>query len=104
MILGGGTDNGFSLDTIVINVQTLQIDSKTYPKMVKGIDLRNKIVKHENNIYAIGGNNYVCSCLSLESKKWKLLNSYSNLVEDNLDSWCCAKSILCTPSNSKNIF
>lgn len=60
--------------------------------MNKGRDLRNKAIKFQNQIYTIGGNFYDGEKLDLREKQWEELKPYNDLVNNNLDSWCCALS------------
>ena len=60
--------------------------------MNKGRDLRNKAIKFQNQIFTIGGNFYDGEKLDLREKGWEQLKPYNDLVNDNLDSWCCALS------------
>lgn len=60
--------------------------------MNKGRDLRNKAIKFQNQIFTIGGNFYDGEKLDLREKNWEELKPYNDLVNDNLDSWCCALS------------
>lgn len=90
IILGGGYNNGFSLEVL-----SLDLEKKTWtklPAMSEGKDLRNKLVCHNNCLFAIGGNNYKAEKLSLIKNQWESLKSYANCYQDNLDSWSCALS------------
>ena len=60
--------------------------------MNNGRDLRNKAIKFKNQIYTIGGNFYDGEKLDLRSSAWTEIKPYNDLVNDNLDSWCCALS------------
>ena len=60
--------------------------------MNKGRDLRNKAIKFKNEIYTIGGNFYDGEKLDIRASQWGELKPYNDLVNDNLDSWCCALS------------
>ena len=89
-LLGGGYNNGFSLE-----VSSLDLEKKVWtelPNMSEGKDLRNKLVFHNNCLYAIGGNNYKAERFSLVKNCWENLKSYANCYQDNLDSWSCALS------------
>jgi len=88
VILGGGYNNGFCLET-----NQLDINTNTWrqlPAMSDGRDLRNKIVSVGGNVYAIGGNNCLAERFSLKKGEWNLLSSYKEYYDDNLDSWSCA--------------
>lgn len=60
--------------------------------MNKGRDLRNKAIKFKNQIYAIGGNFFDGEKLDLRENTWLDLKPYNDLVNENLDSWCCSLS------------
>ena len=60
--------------------------------MAKGRDLRNKAIKFKNEIFTIGGNFYDGEKLDIRASQWGQLKPYNDLVNDNLDSWCCALS------------
>ena len=90
VLLGGGYNNGFSLE-----VMSLDLEKKVwnkFPSMSEGKDLRNKLVFHNNCIFAIGGNSYKAEKFSLLKNAWESLRSYANCYQDNLDSWSCALS------------
>jgi len=88
VILGGGYNNGFCLETNQLDVNTNTW--KQLPAMSDGRDLRNKIVSVNGNVYAIGGNNCLAERFSLKKGEWSLLSSYKDFYDDNLDSWSCA--------------
>jgi hypothetical protein len=70
----------------------LEIDTLTISeisRMDTGRDLRNKAIMYAGDIYAIGGNNYSAERYRLRDNKWEPLKGYGDLVQDNLDSWCC---------------
>lgn len=60
--------------------------------MNKGRDLRNKAIKFKNQIFTIGGNFFDGEKLDLRENGWIDLKPYNDLVNENLDSWCCALS------------
>lgn len=64
----------------------------SFQKMNKGRDLRNKAIKFKNQIYTIGGNFFDGEKLDLRENGWIDLKPYNDLVNENLDSWCCALS------------
>ncbi|RYE56205.1 MAG: hypothetical protein EOP48_08545, partial [Sphingobacteriales bacterium] len=88
VILGGGYNNGFCLETNQLDVNTNTW--RQLPVMSDGRDLRNKIVSVNGNVYAIGGNNCLAERFSLKKGEWSLLSSYKEFYDDNLDSWSCA--------------
>lgn len=99
-LLGGGHDNGFSLE-----VWTLDIEKEKWKEeeqMSEGRDLRNKISVIGGYVYAIGGNECKGERFSLSTGKWSPLPAYHHLVNDNLDSWCCALGYEIEGKTSKN--
>ncbi len=88
MVLGGGHNIGFSLEMSQLDLETLKW--KEFPSMVDGKDLRNKIVIFNEEVYAIGGNNFLVEKFSLRKNDWSVATTYQELVQDNLDSWSCA--------------
>ncbi|CAD8167625.1 unnamed protein product [Paramecium octaurelia] len=97
-ILGGGSNQGFSYDLQVYDVKEQIV--KTLSKMNEGRDLRNKLVIHDNHLFACGGNNYSVEKYSLSQQTWMNLRSYDSLVQDNLDSWCSALTFEINSSNT----
>lgn len=71
-------------------IETHQLSS--FQKMNKGRDLRNKAIKFKNQIFTIGGNFFDGEKLDLRENGWIDLKPYNDLVNENLDSWCCALS------------
>ncbi len=57
--------------------------------MENGKDLRNKCIIFDNILYTIGGNYYLGEKLAIESQIWSQIESYQELVLDNLDCWSC---------------
>lgn len=55
MIIGGGNDDGFSEQTILYDSNTNEM--KYIAPMSEGRDLRNKLVRYNGELYAIGGHN-----------------------------------------------
>jgi len=88
VILGGGYNSGFCLETNQLNVN--DNTWKQLPPMTDGRDLRNKIVSINGNVYAIGGHNCIAEKFSMKKGTWQLLSSYKEFLDDNLDSWSCA--------------
>ena len=60
--------------------------------MNEGKDLRNKIVLYQGYFYSIGGNSCSAEKFYIKKNEWRLIESYSKYVVDNLDSWSCAFS------------
>lgn len=56
IILGGGCNEGFSLEAYELDVDSLTITEIS--RMDTGRDLRNKAVLYAGDIYAVGGNKY----------------------------------------------
>lgn len=90
VLLGGGYNNGFSLEVLSLDLEK-KVWNK-FPSMSEGKDLRNKLVFHNNAIFAVGGNNYKAEKFSMIKNHWENLKSYANCYQDNLDSWSCALS------------
>ncbi len=89
-ILGGGWLEGFNQEVFKFDIEKQTIEN--FQRMKTGRDLRNKAIKFQNKIFSIGGNFYDGEKLSLRQKAWEELKPYNDLVNDNLDSWCCSLS------------
>ncbi|CAD8162651.1 unnamed protein product [Paramecium pentaurelia] len=98
LILGGGSNQGFSYDLQVYDVNEQVV--KTLSRMNEGRDLRNKLIIFDNNLFACGGNNQSIEKYSLSQQVWVNLKSYDQLVQDNLDSWCSALTFEINSSTS----
>jgi hypothetical protein len=60
IILGGGTNQGFSKEVYKFNIDTGEMDICT--KMENGRDLRNKVILLNNQVYTIGvSDSLLCS-------------------------------------------
>ncbi|KRX01567.1 hypothetical protein PPERSA_01470 [Pseudocohnilembus persalinus] len=88
LILGGGNDEGFSYKSYSYDTKNQTIQQ--IPNMKEGRDLRNKIVKYNGLIYAIGGHKYNGSTYNPKTKTWSNISKYDEFVQDHLDSWSCA--------------
>ena len=88
VILGGGSLNGFYLDVQMLNFTTGEWTE--FQGLSQGRDLRNKVVIHENRVYAIGGNTFSGEHFHLKTNTWAPIQQYP--ITHNLDSWCCALS------------
>jgi hypothetical protein len=90
IVLGGGYNQGFSHEVMKFDILTQAFTDLS--RMAEGRDLRNKVVKHKGELFAIGGNSFDGEKFNVRSGKWEALPQYGSFVLDNLDSWCCALS------------
>lgn len=56
IILGGGCNEGFSLEAYQLDLDTMAVAE--IARMETGRDLRNKAIVYDGAIYALGGNNF----------------------------------------------
>lgn len=71
LIVGGGTNLGFSYDLIIFDTNLQKVTPIS--KMSDGRDLRNKLVCVSSCLYACGGNNNLCEKYSIAENEWTTL-------------------------------